>query len=89
MSTGTPAIVPRVIRKYFSVRMSAVGDGIKKRRRCRSLQRERGDASEMSSIATSSPRAFSVNHRRLGSAAVHRNTSSPSRVTVPSSMTLP
>jgi hypothetical protein len=45
--------------------------------------------SEMSSIATFSPDEFSVNQRRFGSAAVHRKASSASRVTVPSSMTLP
>ena len=43
----------------------------------------------MSSIATSSPRAFCRSQRRLGSAAVQRNACSSSRVTVPSSITLP
>src|SRR5438046_7141854 len=45
--------------------------------------------SEMSSMVTSSAKAFCRNHRRLGSAAVQRYSFSPSRVIVPSSITLP
>jgi hypothetical protein len=46
-------------------------------------------ASDTSSIWTFMPSAFWRNQRRLGSAAVQRKVCSPSRETVPSSITLP
>ena len=42
MSTGTPAMAPRVMRKYFRLADVGIGDGVEQPPRCRPLQGERG-----------------------------------------------
>ena len=86
---GSSATVVSITRKYLSVVRSAGHS-------CSSTARESGPCSESapvfsdtSSIATSMPTAFMWSQRSEESALVNRNVLSPSRLTVPSSITLP
>ena len=89
ISTGTPPICPLVTRKYRSDVDVGVGRRAQDLRRRRALQRQRRDLLGDVFDLDLRPAAFWRSHRRLGSAAVQRYACSPSRATVPSSMTLP
>jgi hypothetical protein len=82
-------MLPLVALKYLSADRSASHTCCNSRRDVGPCSASAATLSEMSSMPTSRPDAFSENHRRLGSAAVHRYSDWPVRVTVPSSITLP
>src|SRR5439155_11188795 len=94
MSTGTPAILPLVIRKYFRLAMSvweapASATDLSSLPEVGPCRASAATCSEISEIWTSIFKPFWRNQRRLGSAAVQRYLFSSRRVIVPSSITLP